>query len=52
VPSVAFKAAAGWEIVTSKVVEQPLASVIVQVRDPAARFVAMAVVCTGVVFQL
>jgi hypothetical protein len=45
-------AAAGCVMVTLVVDVQPFASVIVQIRVPAIRFVAAAVVCTGVVFQL
>jgi len=40
-----------WVMVTVAVVVQPLASVTVTVYDPATRPVAVAVVCTGVVFQ-
>jgi len=45
-------AATGWVMVTFRVVVHPLASVIVQVHVPAVRFVALALVCTGAVFQL
>ncbi len=45
-------ATAGCVMVTFTTVLQPLASVMVQVKLPAARLLAMAVVCTGLVFQL
>jgi hypothetical protein len=45
-------AAAGWLMVTFRVVVQPLLSVMVQIHVPAGNAVAVAVVCTGVVFQL
>ncbi len=47
-----LKAAAGWVMVTVRVVLHPEASVTVQVRLPTARPVAVAPVCTGLVFQL
>jgi len=45
-------AAAGCEMVTLRVVEHPLASAMVQVHVPAIKLFAVALVCTGVVFQL
>src|SRR6478736_2686683 len=48
----AVNAAAGSVMVTVAVVVHPPASVTVTVYVPAARFVAVAVVCTGMVFQL
>ena len=50
--AVAVNAAAGWVTVAVAVVVQRFASVTVTVYVPAVRFVAVAVVCTGVVFQL
>ena len=44
-------AAAGCVIVTVRVAEQPLASVMVQVHEPAARPEAVAPLCAGTVFQ-
>ena len=44
---VALKAAAGWVIVTLAVVVQPLASVAVTVYVPAARLIAMSLVCAS-----
>jgi len=46
-----LKAAAGWVMVTLRVAEQPLASVMVHVQVPALSPVTLAEVCTGVVFQ-
>jgi hypothetical protein len=45
-------AAAGCVIVTAVVVEQPLASVMMQIHVPAGRPMASDDVWTGVVFQL
>lgn len=45
-------AAAGCEMVTFRVVEHPFASVTVHVHVPATKLFAIAVFCTGVVFQL
>lgn len=45
-------AATGCVIATLCVVVQPRASVIVQVHVPMDREVALALLCTGVVFQL
>jgi len=45
-------AAAGCVIVTAVVVEQPLASVMMQIHVPAGRPMALDDVWTGVVFQL
>ncbi len=45
------RTAAGWEMVTLVVVEQPLASAMVQVYVPATSPVAVAAFCTGEVFQ-
>lgn len=42
----------GCVMVALLIVEQPFASVIVQVHVPATKFEAVALVCTGVVFQL
>ena len=50
VPLIA-NAAAGCVTITVRVLEQPLASVTVQVHVPAVRPVALATVCTGAVFQ-
>ena len=45
-------ALAGCEMVTACVVVQPLASATLQVHVPAGKLVALALVCTGTVFQL
>ena len=50
--AVAVNATAGWVTVAVAVVVHDAASVTVTVYVPAVRFVAVAVVCTGVVFQL
>jgi hypothetical protein len=42
----------GCVMVTVRSVVQPFASVMVQVQVPAGKAVAVAVFCTGVVFQL
>jgi hypothetical protein len=47
-----LRAAAGWEMMTLRVVLHPLASVTVQVHVPPFKFEAVAPVCTGAVFQL
>lgn len=47
-----LRAAAGCVMVTICVVVQPRASVTVQVQGPAGKLFAVAVVCTGAVFQL
>lgn len=47
-----LRTAAGCVIVTLRVVVQALASEIVQVQVPATRLLAVAVLWTGVVFQL
>ena len=47
-----LKAAVDCVIVTLRVVEHPFASVIVQVHVPAMKLFALAVFCTGTVFQL
>ena len=49
---VTASAAAGCVMVTLRVVEHPLASVMVQVHDPKVRLFAVALFCTGTVFQL
>ncbi len=46
-----LKAAAGCVIVTERVMEQLFASVTVQVYVPATSVVAVALLCTGAVFQ-
>ena len=46
-----LRAAAGCVTTTLRVMEHPLASLMEQVHVPAVRFVAVALVCTGVVFQ-
>ena len=45
-------AAAGCAIVTLTVVVAPLASFTVHVQVPAGRLIAVALFCTGLVFQL
>ena len=50
-PVDALNAAAGWVMVTVRMVVQPRASVTVQVHVPATRLVAVEAVCTGVVFH-
>ena len=46
-----LSAAAGCVMVTLRVVTHPFASVIVQVNVPAARLLAVAPDCTGVLFH-
>ena len=48
----AFRALAGCVMVTFTEVPQPFASPMVQVYVPAGRLLAVAVFCTGVVFQV
>ena len=47
-----LSATAGCVMVTLRVVVHPLASVMVHVRVPAVRLMAVALFCTGTVFQL
>jgi hypothetical protein len=46
-----LRGAAGWTMVTFVVLVQPCASVTVQVHVPAARLIAEAVFCTGLVLH-
>ena len=49
--TLALSAAAGWLMVTNRVVVHSFTSNMVQVQVPAGRLVAVAVYCAGVVFH-